>query len=161
MDSVWVVVICSSEEVGSLWRLLAVLLHLGNLEYSWDEDENSHVQLISPQVRPLTTGQAGRPTFSPPIYLVRRAAGHDAMKTTMLPLLQVELSVIAEMMGTTPLELSKGICSRSTSSARGSTLCIPLTLEQTRNNVQVGREGHARTLVLARLWVADWKCACW
>lgn len=86
------------------------------------------------------------------------------MKTTMLPLLQVELSVIAEMMGTTPLELSKGICSRSTSSARGSTLCIPLTLEQTRNNVQVGMlgpsfwpgcgwlTGSVRVCVLVMVW---------
>lgn len=65
------VVICSSEEVGSLWRLLAVLLHLGNLEYSWDEDENSHVQLISPQVRPLTTGQAGRQADILPTHLSR------------------------------------------------------------------------------------------
>jgi myosin heavy subunit len=42
--------VCSEEEVSCLWRLLAVLLHLGNLEYQWDEDENREVQLLSPKV---------------------------------------------------------------------------------------------------------------
>lgn len=40
----------SEEEIRSLWRLLAVLLHLGNLEYDWDETEGDPVTLSSTQV---------------------------------------------------------------------------------------------------------------
>ena len=43
----------SEEEVSSLWRLLAVLLHLGNMEYkeSDDEDDSSGlIELSSPKV---------------------------------------------------------------------------------------------------------------
>jgi hypothetical protein len=36
--------------VSSLWRLLAVLLHLGNLDYDWDETEGDPVTLSSAQV---------------------------------------------------------------------------------------------------------------
>lgn len=41
----------SEEEIRSLWRLLAVLLHLGNLEYDWDETEGDPVTLSSTQVK--------------------------------------------------------------------------------------------------------------
>jgi len=33
-----------------MWRLLALLLHLGNLEYEWDEEVGSAVQIRAPQV---------------------------------------------------------------------------------------------------------------
>jgi hypothetical protein len=41
----------SDEEVTSLWRLLAILLHLGNMEYSGEEDSATPVELHSPRVR--------------------------------------------------------------------------------------------------------------
>ena len=50
----------------------------------------------------------------------------------------MEIAAIAELMGTMPIALVDGIRRRSTASGKGmSVLSIPLTLDQTRNNVQV------------------------
>ena len=40
----------AEEEMSALWKLLAIILHLGNLEYDWDEGESEPVQLTSPKV---------------------------------------------------------------------------------------------------------------
>ena len=46
------------------------------------------------------------------------------------------LQALAELMGTTTAALVDGIRMKMTSSGRGSILTIPLTLDQTKNNVQ-------------------------
>jgi hypothetical protein len=45
---------CSEEEVSSLWRLLATLLHLGNLEFQPADDMGPFkTDIVSPKVRPV------------------------------------------------------------------------------------------------------------
>lgn len=87
----------NEEERAALWRLLAILLHLGNLEFGEEGEEGGeHVQLSSPYVA---------------------------------------LSEIAELLGVTPDKLVQGV-TRRTTHTQGSTLTIPLNVDQTRNNVQ-------------------------
>ncbi|GAB5034473.1 myosin-like protein [Nannochloropsis oceanica] len=87
----------NEEERAALWRLLAILLHLGNLEFGDEGEEGAeHVQLSSPHVA---------------------------------------LSEIAELLGVTPDKLVQGV-TRRTTHTQGSTLTIPLNVDQTRNNVQ-------------------------
>ncbi len=125
--------------MASLWRLLAVLLHLGNLEYDWDETEGDPVTLSSKQVGGCDAHAA---SINQPVPTHSLDTYHDLPIQTIPPHAyppppprQVSLSDIADLLGVSPAKLMDGVTKRTTLTA-GSILSIPLTLDQTRNNVQ-------------------------